>query len=601
MGVANLSCEALCFINPRTVRIGFKSICDKSTPANACRPHVLRLPIFTLQLPQSLLRKKRQTDLAYCRTRGRRLDRRLGPCDDQHMTAAHTQTFMTALRHHKPTYKPTRWLFISYDQLNGDLGPLADGPGNGLGVLMIENRWKGARRPYHPQKLALVVANMRHFALEQAERGFAVRYEHANAPYGEVLAALRQTLGSITCMLPAEYEMRQDIAPHVQFVPHTGWLSSREDFESAGGPPWRMDRFYRRMRQKTGYLMAQGTPEGGRFSLDEDNRKPYKGEPPAPTPLSFEPDAITDEAVAWVQQHYPGHYGAIDATRLPATARDAAALWRWAQNHCLTHFGTFEDAMARLSPGLFHTHVSQLINLHRLLPAQVVSDALASQAPLNSKEGFLRQILGWREFVFHVHLATGGLRNVPTRNFFDAHCPLPKAYWERKSGLSCLDHVVADVWREGYSHHITRLMILSNIATLLQCDPRELTDWFWVAYVDAYDWVVEPNVLGMGTFALGDLMMTKPYICGAAYINRMSDYCKSCAFHPTKNCPITPMYWAHLRMHAGKLTHNHRMKIPLMGLKKRSPEKQAHDANVLAWAQKTLTAGQPLRPDDLPA
>ena len=351
------------------------------------------------------------------------------------MAPSHTKHFTAALCQHQHRYKPKRWLFVTYDQLHGDLGPLAAGPSEGLGILMLENSWKGAKRAYHPQKLALVVANMRHFALEQAERGFVVRYEHVDAPYGKALDALREKLGPIDCMLPAEYEMRQDIAESVQFIPHTGWLTSVDDFHSAGKAPWRMDRFYRHMRQKTGYLMANGKPLGGRFSLDGENRKPYKGTPPAPSPLTFEPDAITQEAAAWVMEHYAGHYGRIDLTRLPATQRDAEALWAWAQQQCLEHFGTFEDAMAQEQSGLFHTHVSQLVNLHRLLPARLVKDVLHSQAPLNCKEGFLRQVLGWREFVFHVHLATEGLRNVPTKNFFDAHHPLPKAYWEGPIGF----------------------------------------------------------------------------------------------------------------------------------------------------------------------
>ena len=147
--------------------------------------------------------------------------------------------------------------------------------------------------------------------------------------------------------------------------------------------------------------------------------------------------------------------------------------------------------------------------------------------------------------------------------------PLPPAYWGEQSGLACLDTVVSDVWAEGYSHHITRLMILSNLATLLDVRPRELTDWFWVAYTDAYDWVVEPNVLGMGTYALGGLMTTKPYVSGAAYINRMSDYCGLCAFNPKTDCPFASLYWAFLARHEAVLKSNPRLRMPMASLGKR--------------------------------
>ena len=193
-----------------------------------------------------------------------------------------------------------------------------------------------------------------------------------------------------------------------------------------------------------------------------------------------------------------------------------------------------------------------------------------------------------------------GCGGCPTRNYFAAEEPLPAAYWGKPSGLHCLDKVVEDVWAEGYSHHITRLMVLSNVATLLRFRPQELSDWFWEAYVDAYDWVVEPNVLGMGTHALGPLMMTKPYISGAAYIHKMSDYCGSCAFSPQKTCPITSWYWAFLEDHQALLANNPRMQIPLMGVKKRKPEQKAQDKRRRVWAQEVLARGTVLRPDDVP-
>ena len=196
----------------------------------------------------------------------------------------------------------------------------------------------------------------------------------------------------------------------------------------------------------------------------------------------------------------------------------------------------------------------------------------------------------------HVHEQTDGFRELEQQNVLDAQQPLPPAFWGTPSGLNCLDTVVESVWDEGYSHHITRLMILSNIATLLDLSPRELTDWFWVAYTDAYDWVVEPNVLGMGTFSLGEVMTTKPYVSGAAYIDRMSDYCKGCRFSPKKDCPITPMYWAFLGRHETKLADNMRLKLPLASMLKRTEDKKSTDRETFEHVRSTLAAGDPLEP-----
>jgi deoxyribodipyrimidine photolyase-related protein len=311
-----------------------------------------------------------------------------------------------------------------------------------------------------------------------------------------------------------------------------------------------------------------------------------------------------------------------------------AYLWSWAKQHCLPLFGPYEDAMSTRSTNLFHTRISGLLNLHRLLPARIVEDAAALEIPLAGQEGFIRQVLGWREFMRHVHEATDGFRELPggkptvaskpgdggystwsgktwrTRSAGAARIDggaapshlgseqdLPPAFWGEPSGLACLDRVVRDVWDESYSHHITRLMILSNLATLLDISPRALTDWFWCAYVDAYDWVVEPNVLGMGTFALGDLMTTKPYVSGAAYIHRMSDYCSECAFDPKKNCPITALYWAFLARHQKRLAGNPRMRMPYNSLKKRSAARRRDDRTTFERVCERLRKGELLTPD----
>ncbi len=533
-----------------------------------------------------------------------------------------------------------RWLFVPYDQVSDAIGPLAREEPRRLGIVLVENRWKAARRPYHKQKLALILANLRHFALEQAARGVAVRHVVANGPYRTALGPLARELGPLGVMEPAERELRADLLPLVeagglQVIPHEGWLTTAEQFRASqpGAPPWRMDAFYRHVRRASGLLMREGKPEGGKFSLDVANRLAWTGKPPAPAPPTFAPDPVTEEVGQLIERRFSHHPGRLDLATLPATAADAKTLWAWSKRACLPAFGPYEDAMSTRSSGLFHTRISALLNIHRLLPSRVVSEVAALDIPLQSKEGFIRQMLGWREFVRHVHVATDGFRRLPggpppiaqrpgdggyrqwagrpwpsdaragdpdggaAPSVLGGDMGLPPAFWGAPSGLACLDRVVADVWREGYSHHITRLMVLASIATLLDVSPRELTDWFWVAYTDAYDWVVEANVLGMGTYAVGDLMTTKPYISGAAYIERMSDFCELCAFDPKSTCPITPLYWAFLARHEGRLQGNARLGIALQAMKKRAPGRRRLDASLLRRVQERLLAGEILSPD----
>jgi deoxyribodipyrimidine photolyase-related protein len=536
-----------------------------------------------------------------------------------------------------------RWVFVPYDQLTDLIGPLATEAPETLGIVIVENPWKAARRPYHKQKLALILANLRHFALEQAARGVAVRHLVANGPYRTALEPLAQELGPIRMQIPAERELWVDLKPladkgSLKLLPHEGWLTTLEQFQGTSETafPWRMDRFYRSIRRATGILMRDGKPVDGKFSFDSENRLPWNGNPLAPEPPTFPADPVKEEVGRLIDSRFAHHPGRLNLNALPATKSDAEVAWSWAKKQCLTLFGPYEDAMSARSTGLFHTRISNLLNIHRLLPSSIVSDVLGMELPLASKEGFIRQVLGWREFVHHIHVATEGFRKLPQGAqsiahepgdggygrwakkpwpsevmpgdpdggaqpaFLPAQMPLPPAFWGDRSGFACLDHIVSRVWSEGYSHHITRLMVLSNLARLLDVSPRELTDWFWVAYTDAYDWVVEPNVLGMGTYAIGELMTTKPYVSGAAYINRMSDYCNRCQFKPRINCPFTNLYWAFLARHRALLKDNPRLKIPINSLQKRAEELQRYDDVVYRTVQDRLLSGKPMIPENLP-
>jgi deoxyribodipyrimidine photolyase-related protein len=551
--------------------------------------------------------------------------------------------FLQELIKCQPGPQGRRWIYVPYDQITDRIGPLSRENPNLLGIVLVENPWKASRRPYHKQKLALILANLRHFALEQARRGVAVRHVVTQGPYRTALAPLIKDLGPLQVMEPAERELRSDLEPlvlekSIVSIPHEGWLTTRQQFFSGTGqePPWRMDSFYRHIRRETGILMKGGKPETGRVSFDQENRLAWRGDPPAPDSPSFPRDPIKEEVGQLIEKIFPYHPGRLDLDHLPGTAGDAERLWEWAKKNCLPFFGPYEDAMSTRSTGLFHTRLSALINIHRLIPANILKEAEKIKIPLPSKEGFIRQILGWREFVRHVHSATDGFRILPKGdppraevpgdggyrrwsgkpwpssaafrdpdggaepNGLNCQADLPPAYWGKESGLACLDRVVGQVWAEGYSHHITRLMILANLAALLDVRPREITDWFWAAYTDAYDWVVEPNVLAMGTFAVGDFMTTKPYVAGAAYINRMSDFCGDCRFDPKKNCPITSLYWAFLSRHKTLLKRNPRMAMSMRALAKRELDLQKKDRAVFDSLQRILDAGKTVSPEDLP-
>lgn len=542
--------------------------------------------------------------------------------------------FISALQGVNPAPGNRRWAYVPYDQLGAVDASMADENPRNIGFIMIENAWKPAQRPYHKQKLAIILANMRHFALEQAKRGVCIKYIFGKDRYSSLLAPLIGELGIVSVCEPAERELREDLRPLVdggalRMKPHSGWLTSSELFRKTlkpDGKP-RMDSFYRASRKATDILMFQGKPVGGKYSFDSENRRPWKGTPPAPSKPLFPSSDIKNEVGGIIESSFGHHPGKLDLNSLPCTIDDANSLWSWAINNCMENFGPYEDAMSTESSGLFHTRISALLNINRLAPQRLVRDVWELDIDLPSKEGFIRQVLGWREYVRHCHEYTNGFRDDrfgpkvvasdaescgryslksegskwnceagASPNFMDSFEELPPVYWGEKSGFNCLDSVINDVWNEAYSHHITRLMILCNFGALLDVCPRQLTDWFWVAYQDAYDWVVEPNVFGMGLYALGDFMTTKPYVAGSAYINRMSDYCGSCAFNPSNDCPVTNLYWAYLDRHSERLKKNVRLSVVMSSLSKRDKSRKEMDRAVFRLVSKTLARGEALSP-----
>ena len=526
-----------------------------------------------------------------------------------------------------------RRVLVLPDQLSAEIGALRDAKPRETTIILVESGEWLTRRPYHRQRLAWILLSQRAFALEAAEAGFDVVMLRGDAPISVLLE--EHAVRPLLAMEPAEREVRAELAGLVAagaitYVPHDGFMTTQSDLERGRtSEGWRMDRFYQGVRQRTGILMEKGKPIGGKYSFDADNRKRWDGSPPAPTPPEFPGSLLREEVVREIETRFKAHPGDLDVDTIPASRSEIDRMWNWAKRACLPHFGPYEDAMTRQSRGLFHTRLSPLLNLHRLLPRTVVEETAKLDIALQSKEGFIRQVLGWREFVFQVHRATDGFRvgrpegelPLPTPgdggyarwagkkwtpiapppavvdggarpNALKADLGVPPAWWGVESGLGCLDSVAQDVWAEGWSHHITRLMVLSNIATLLSVSPRELCDWFWIAYVDAWDWVVEPNVLAMGTYGETS-MTTKPYVSGSTYLEKMGDFCPQCRFTPGKDCPIGGLYWAFLARNDATLRDNPRMKLPLASSRGRSDSARAAEKGAFVSLRDLLIRGRP--------
>jgi deoxyribodipyrimidine photolyase-related protein len=543
-----------------------------------------------------------------------------------------------------PDDRARTWQLLAYDQLHDGIGPLASLPPARRGIVLVECPAKARRRPYHRQKLALLLTSLRHFAVEQARAGVAVRYL-VDDSYAAAAERAARRLGPLLLMRPAEYELRLELAPLIargllREVRHDGWLTTAEEFQAWAGarPPWRLDAFYRGARRARDILMDhRGAPLGGTYSHDADNRKRWPGTPAAPEPPRFSVDDITAEVGALIQREFADHPGQLDLAAIPASAADAQTLWRWARRNCLPTFGPYEDAMSTASSGLFHTRISPLLNLHRVLPRDVLASALheddddddAPPIPLASREGFVRQVLGWREFVHHVHErprasarcrgwrrrsrpppATAGSRAGvapsgrgpepgadPARRRHTTRRPAVAAgYWGTPSGLRCLDHVVRDVWRDGYSHHITRLMVLGNLGTLLGVSPRALSRLVLGRLRRRLRLGRRAERAGMATFALGGADDDQALRRRRAYLHKMSDYCRGCAFDPKTTCPLTRLYWAYLGRQERALTGNPRMMVPLGALRKRAPHQRDEDARTFRAVSATLGAGGRVTP-----
>lgn len=471
-------------------------------------------------------------------------------------------------------------------------------------ILMIEAPGEATAVWSHKARIALFLAAMRHFANQVVAKGWPLEYVQINASAPPDFAHRLQTElarlapQSLRVTDPGEWRMQLAIETScaqakvsLYVIDDMHFMCSRSEFASwaAGKKELRLEFFYRYMRKKHQVLMKQGEPVGGSWNFDAENRSAYPkrgaqaGPGLIPPPAGFAPDPVTAEVIALVHKLFPDHPGELDEFNWPVNREQALHALDIFMSHRLSLFGTYQDAMWTDTPFGWHSLLSAALNLHLLDPREVIKRAelayQSGQATLENVEGFIRQILGWREFIRGVYwLDMPAMREA---NHYDHQRALPKWYWTAQTHMACMQDSLRQTLRYGYAHHIQRLMVMGNFAVLAELSPQAVADWYLAIYVDAVEWVELPNTAGMALHACGSRFTSKPYVSSGAYINRQSNYCNNCRYQPAERssanaCPYTTLYWNFIDRHAAELGANPRTALMAKNLDKISDaEKQA--------------------------
>ncbi len=489
-------------------------------------------------------------------------------------------------------------LVIFGDQLSPRLASLSQADARQDGVLMMEVADEAATVNHHKKKLAFLFSAMRHFRDELMSAGWATDYvamddagnsgsfdleiKRAVARHApERLVFVEPGEGRVLEMIKA---LQGSLGIPVNILDDDRFLCSREDFArwAKERRELRMEYFYREMRRKTGLLMCGDKPEGGRWNYDAENRKPAQDDLLMPAPKRFSPDAITRDVIEMVDRRFPGHFGTLAGFGYAVARADAEACLDHFIDLALPSFGDYQDAMLKGQPHLYHSVLSPYINVGLLDPMDVCQRAeaayLQGRAPLNAVEGFIRQIIGWREYVRGIYWLK--MPEYAGMNALKANRKLPDFYWTADTDMACLNDAIGQTLEHAYAHHIQRLMITGNFALLAGIDPREVHEWYLAVYVDAFEWVEMPNTIGMSQFADGGIMASKPYAASANYINRMSDYCEGCRYRAEVKtgedaCPFNALYWDFLHRNREVLGKNPRLRNPYATWNRMSADRQA--------------------------
>ncbi|MFB1081917.1 cryptochrome/photolyase family protein [Jeotgalibacillus sp. JSM ZJ347] len=483
----------------------------------------------------------------------------------------------------------TRWIFGN--QLCHELPIVKEADKEHDVFLMIEAESRSTWQHYHKQKLVLIFSAMRHFAAELEDKGYRVDYREADS-FEDAWKAHANEFEpeKVFYTLHMDYRMTQAMKKWEKSLSGIDvevldarplFLLTAEEIkgELKGDGPWKMDPFYRRMRKRLDVLIEDEDPVGGKWSFDQDNRKSAKSDTTFTTARSFRPDDITKEVMEKVEKQFKDNPGEIKPFRWAVTRKEALQALNQFIKERLETFGTYQDAMLQGDDFMSHSLLSSSINIGLLTPMEVVRKAeqayLDGEVPLNSAEGFIRQIIGWREFIRGVYLKK--MPDYGDVNKFNHQRDLPSFFWDAETDMNCMHESIRPVVEHAYNHHIQRLMVIGNYATLFGLSPQQTADWFNEMYIDAHDWVVLPNVLGMALYADGGVLSTKPYVASGKYINKMSNYCGSCKYnvkHQTEEdaCPFNALYWHFLDRHADTLSNNHRMGLVYKQWQKRDPD-----------------------------
>lgn len=487
-------------------------------------------------------------------------------------------------------------LLVLGDQLSSSLVTLRQAPDNAV-VVLCEVADEASYVPHHSHKLGLFFAAMRHFAYQLRQQGFEVHYSnlddadncHSLIREAERLAQL-YGCDEIRVTRPGEWRLyeamlnRQTAELPWRLHEDDRFFTTPDDFSqwAERRKQLRLEYFYREQRKRTGLLMEDNEPMGGQWNFDHDNREPIKGDLAFPTPPRHHYEKMTQAAFDAVKRHFPDHMGDLATFNWPVTRRQALVDLRHFLDHCLSDFGRYQDAISESSDFLFHSRLSAALNIGLLSPQEVCQAAeqryLDEQAPINAVEGFIRQILGWREYVRGLYWTQ--MPDYKRRNSLGFERDLPAFYWDAKTDMHCLKRAVEMTMDNGYAHHIQRLMVTGNFALLCGVKPEALCDWYLAVYIDACEWVELPNTLGMVLHADGGQMGSKPYCASGKYINKMSDHCQHCRYSPNqvtgeKACPFNSLYWHFLEQHRGSLQQNPRMKLIYGSLDRMAPDKRS--------------------------
>ncbi len=498
-------------------------------------------------------------------------------------------------------------LVVLGDQLDRESALFTDADPARDQIWMAEVREESTHVWSHKARIAVFLSAMRHFRNELRASGWTVIYSEIDENPSTLDGALAQSLAQlqpeqVLMVEPGDYRVAaalKAVCPSLHTIADTHFLSSLADFEvhAKGRKQLRLEYFYRELRRRFNILMDGDKPLGGAWNYDSENRSAFGKNGPGSVkpPIPFQPDAVTLDVLEQVQTLFAKHPGSLARFDWPVTPAEAEQVLSDFLDNRLWAFGQFQDAMWTGEPYLYHSRLSMALNLKLIHPRRVIAAAeecyRSGRASLAAVEGFIRQILGWREYVRGLYWMN--MPGYAEMNALSAHEQLPAFYWTGETNMQCLRATIGQTLEYGYAHHIQRLMVTGLFALLLGVEPKQVHQWYLAVYVDAVEWVELPNTIGMSQFADGGIMGSKPYVATGKYIQRMSNYCTGCQYDPAEStgetaCPFTTLYWDFLMRHEVRLRTNQRMVMQVRNVDRLSVDKKFAIQEQAAELRKSL-------------